>query len=80
MTDSGAYLKSQIGQICVNQPEEQHEGEIDEKEKLFGLLCIFHVGRQLCCSDQQSVCVSCVQQPLGQKLIMVEGLIKEELV
>ena len=38
-----AYLKSQIGEICVNQPEEQHKGEIDEKEKPFGVFCILHV-------------------------------------
>ena len=73
------YLKSQIGEIGVNQPEEQHQGEIGEKEELFGLFCIFHEGRYLLCSDHQSLCVLCFQQPLGQELIVVEGLIKEEL-
>ena len=38
-----AYLKSQIGEIGVNQPEEQHKGEIDEKEKPFSIFCILHV-------------------------------------
>ena len=80
MSGSIAYLKSQIGKIGVNQPEEQHQAEIDEKEKLFGLFCIFHEGRYLFCSDHQGLCVLCFQQPLGQELIVVEGLIKEELV